>query len=103
MTPKEKAQQLVNSFYYALPNNGRRTGLNSTTIRYKEAIKCALIAVDEILSSFTALSYGVVYLGQIDYWQEVKEEIEIKRDEQRPKFQKNCNNPNNFTKDETTE
>ena len=36
ITPKEKAEQLVNSFYYALPNNGSSTGLNGTTARYKE-------------------------------------------------------------------
>lgn len=73
MTPKEKAEQLVNSFYYALPNNGRRTGLNSTTIRFKEAIKCALIAVDEILDS-----RPVITDSQVDYqlfWRQVKNEI----------------------------
>ena len=73
MSPKEKAEQLVNSFYYALPNNGRRTGLNSTAIRFKEAIKCALIAVDEILDSTP-----IITDNQVDYklyWRQVKNEI----------------------------
>jgi len=51
MTPKEKAEDLINSFYYSLPNNGSEVGLNSTTERYKEAIQCALIVVDEIIKT----------------------------------------------------
>ena len=67
MTPKEKSKNLINSFYYALPNNGSETGLNSTTIRYKEAIQCALITVDEILHTCVE---SMMY-----YWQEVKQEL----------------------------
>jgi hypothetical protein len=73
MKPKEKAEQLVNSFYYALPNNGSSKGLNSTTARYKEATVCALIAVDEILDS-----RPVITDSQVDYqlyWRQVKNEI----------------------------
>ena len=44
MTLKEK--DLVNTFYYSLPNNGSTEGLNSTTRRYEEAKQCALIAED---------------------------------------------------------
>ena len=56
MTPaKEKARDLLNSFYYALPNNGGFTGLNSTTSRYQEGIRCALIAVDSILKELEKL------------------------------------------------
>lgn len=44
MTLKEK--DLINTFYYALPNNGSQEGLNSTTRRYEEAKQCALIAED---------------------------------------------------------
>jgi len=42
MTLKEN--DLVNTFYYSLPNNGSQEGLNSTTRRYAEAKQCALIA-----------------------------------------------------------
>jgi hypothetical protein len=71
MKAKEKAEQLINSFYYALPNNGRRTGLNSTTIRFKEATVCALIAVDEIIKAGKDVDEFAD-----SYWQEVKQEIE---------------------------
>ena len=39
-----KNKDLVNTFYYALPNNGSQEGINSTTRRYEEAKQCALIA-----------------------------------------------------------
>ena len=41
-----KNKDLVNTFYYSLPNNGSTEGLNSTTRRYAEAKQCALIADD---------------------------------------------------------
>ena len=71
MNPREKAEQLVNSFYYALPNNGSSTGLNSTTARYKEATVCALIAVDEIIKAGKDVDEFAD-----SYWLEVKQEIE---------------------------
>ncbi len=84
MKAKEKAEQLVNSFYYALPNNGSSTGLNSTTARYKEATVCALIAVDEIIEAnpykwvpFMNQYTETVLTSNIPYWQEVKLEIEL--------------------------
>ncbi len=68
MTPQEKAKDLVNIFYYSLPNNGSQEGINSTTRRYAEAKQCALISVDEIIR---------VLQDESDwYWDEVKEEIE---------------------------
>ena len=72
MTQKEKSKDLINSFYYALPNNGSETGLNSTTERYKEAIQCALICVDEVLKT-----NHIWYEDSIpyNYWQEVKNEL----------------------------
>lgn len=41
-----KAKDLVDTFYYSLPNNGSTEGINSTTRRYEEAKQCALIAED---------------------------------------------------------
>jgi len=67
MTPKEKSKDLINRFYYSLPNNGSETGLNSTTERYKEGIQCALICVDEVLNTCVE--------SMIDYWIEVKNEL----------------------------
>lgn len=68
MTPKQKAEELVNTFYYSLPNNGSQEGINSTTRRYQEAIRCALIAVNEYLLWSNK--------NNLDYWQQVKNEIE---------------------------
>jgi hypothetical protein len=69
---KEKAQQLIDKFYFALPNNGSFTGINNVNDRYKEAKQCALITVDEIIKS-TSWQYLVEGL---DYWHEIKQEIE---------------------------
>ena len=81
MTPKEKAQQLVEKFSLV--------GLQQR----QEGIACALIAVDEILlvidglfteqaeqaNRYEAFTYLAAYLDNLDekeYWQEVKTEIE---------------------------
>lgn len=81
MTHKERARDLVNLFYYALPNNGSQEGLNSTTRRYAEAIRCALIAVDNMLKELEELfeedeptSDNVWYLYK--HYQGIKQEIE---------------------------
>ena len=67
MKPQEKAQELINSFsphaknwdcFYDIPLDENHTK------------KCALIAVDEILSLF------VSDCEDTRYWQEVKQEIE---------------------------
>ena len=60
MTPKEKAKELK----YKMEN---------FTIYPK---RCALIAVDEILSELTEIPYGLEYLNRLNYWLEVKQEIE---------------------------
>jgi len=62
MTPKEKAIELFNKYYYLFPEKF------IIDFGYKESKQCALIAVDEILS----------WCGTADirYWQEVKQEIE---------------------------
>ena len=68
MKTKEKAKELVDSFYWELEND------------YK-AKQCALIAVDEILKN--SVGYNA-YDGVTDndisaddnYWEEVKQEIE---------------------------
>jgi hypothetical protein len=85
MTHNQKAEALINSFYYALPNNGSTEGINSTTRRYQEAIRCALIAVEQILDEYQSISdleSTLVVDGQvmsivdkIVYWEEVEREI----------------------------
>jgi hypothetical protein len=61
MTPKEKAQELVDKFTVI--------GLQQRN----EGIQCALIAVDEIINVTAGLK-GLIHGFQ--YWEEVKEEIE---------------------------
>lgn len=62
MTPKEKAEELVNRFIY------RRTDY----VEIDDAKQCALIAVDEILDN------NLWFKDEVNnnYWQEVKHEIE---------------------------
>ena len=88
MTPKEKAEELVEKFAdYSI--NLFDEGLNLTPI--VAAKKCALIAVDEILNSTPlhpndvdwddcgAVHNYYYYAQKVEaknYWQEVKQEIE---------------------------
>ena len=61
MTPKEKAEELLNKF-----NNPDRTNYPYV----HNAQQCALIAVDEILQQI------LWDKGAVKYWNEVKQEIE---------------------------
>lgn len=74
MTPKEKAKELVNKFYFIIP-------LDKMTIDFNLAKNCALIAVDEIIEELAFMWCG--YGGFEDilderqaYYIEVKQEIE---------------------------
>jgi len=58
MTPKEKAKELYDKMY-------------DYSLFEEEAKRCALIAVDEILSLYKA-NWNI----ENTYWQEVKQEIE---------------------------
>ena len=66
MTPKEKAQELVDKLKNGLFKD------RGVSIYSEDAIYCALIAVDEILNAINPFGQ---FLGK-DYWQEVKQEIE---------------------------
>ena len=61
MTPKEKAEQLADYYMPFCSNN------------YNNAKQCALIAVNEILE----ICVDSLGLTELDYWQEVKQEIEL--------------------------
>ena len=81
MTAKEKAKQLVQRFYFSLPNNGSFTGLNNINRRWEEGKKCALIAIDEIINSNPTSQRSDPFLGNrtyenVNYWKDVKQEIE---------------------------
>jgi hypothetical protein len=69
MTPKEKAEELFNTFYSAIASD--EMGEN-----YKSAKQCALIAVDEILEDDVYDISEEFFDIRIEYWQSVKREIE---------------------------
>jgi hypothetical protein len=76
MIPKDKAHQLVTRFYLALPNNGSQTGINNIHSRWEEGKMCALMAVDEYINYFEQFDGESITPSVIEYWQEVKQEIE---------------------------
>jgi len=65
MTPKEKAEELINKMYYT----------QSSPTSWNQAQQCTLIAVDEILNHHSQ-EQGL-YRIDTYYWQEVK--IELKK------------------------
>ena len=67
MTPKEKANELVDKMY----NVDFHDDAREIAMRYPHAIKCALVAVDEILNEYWSHD-----TKRRDWWQEVKQEIE---------------------------
>jgi hypothetical protein len=67
MTPKEKANELVDKMY----NVDFHDDAREIAMRYPHAIKCALVAVDEILNEYWSHD-----TKRRDWWKEVKHEIE---------------------------
>jgi hypothetical protein len=68
MTPKEKAQELIDKFenYSFMDIDKRISSFNS-------AKQCALVAVDEILKVTVGLNG---WIDGFQYWEQVKQEIE---------------------------
>jgi len=71
MTPADKAKQLVQRFYFSLPNNGSEIGVCNVHQRWDEGKMCAMMAVDEILFITDEEEQYILY----KHWQEVKQEI----------------------------
>lgn len=73
MTPKEKAEELVNKFM-----NIKNVKLSDYSVIYLPTAKqCALLAVDALLSSLLRWDeYAQTNCEEYYYWQQVKEEIE---------------------------
>jgi len=73
MTPKEKAQELVLKYLGLQEPN--YNWFNKTLAK-----QCALIAVDEMISYFSRESFMMAYpeiaISELQYWKEVKQEIE---------------------------
>jgi hypothetical protein len=74
MTPTDKAKELVNQFYFSLPNNGSFEGINSIPKRWDEAVRCALITINEMIEVLKFHSWQ--NRNEIEYYKEVKQEIE---------------------------
>lgn len=78
MTPKEKANELIEE-YINLPINFPyidtidKQCIGSGYMTYNSAVKCAIIAVDEIIK---ANPYSHVGNSTIKFWQSVKTELE---------------------------
>ena len=70
MTPKEKAQELVDKIY----NYTVDVFILSTSLECSK--QCALIAVDEIITQIEPSISMDVISARIKYWQDVKQEIE---------------------------
>lgn len=68
MTPKEKAEELVNKFIQYVPAEEE--------FELDYAKQCALIAVDEMIHELTKSVSPSVHGFRHNYWEEVKQEIE---------------------------
>ncbi len=68
MEPKDKAKELVEKMF----NVDLDCENEAMCMLYPHAIRCALIAVDEIIEQSKDANFGGFEL----YWQEVKREIE---------------------------
>jgi hypothetical protein len=69
MTPKEKAEKLINQ--YRNPFNRKGCIPPSELMFPSTAKQCALIAVDEIIEELIEKDFA----NRFSYWQEVKQEI----------------------------
>lgn len=64
MTPKEKANEIVNKYW-------------DLNLGLSICYQCALIVVDEILNEYKSYNQSaIIYDDALIYWQEVKQEIE---------------------------
>ena len=73
MTPTEKANELIEE-YLLLNDNFNKPIITDE----QDAVKCAIIAVDEILDTLKKIPveyYEIIYM-QTSYWQSVKTELE---------------------------
>lgn len=80
MTEKEKAREILEKYLTIFEVFGMRTMFNKRS--YDKAIKCALIAIDEILDTYLLMVgtdvNGEFYIDSVTpkaYWEKVKEEI----------------------------
>lgn len=78
MTPKEKANDLVDSFYQTTPNEyfvNEPIGIAGRYKSWEQAKECALIAINEMIDIRNGLYYNDGSLA-FQYLDQVKQEIE---------------------------
>ena len=71
MTPKEKADELYEAFFYSIPSF-----TDEGQLEHKTAKQCALIAVKEVALILNGHHKDAIISPFIEYWKEVKQEIE---------------------------
>jgi hypothetical protein len=84
MTPKEKAIKLVDKFIHYVNCWDDETADPNYTQAYNYSKQCASIAVNEIIKANPIIETRIIKNGcswiesktNINYWQEVKQEIE---------------------------
>jgi hypothetical protein len=74
MTPKEKANELANAMFNGSVFDYK--GKEALKAEQNRAKQCALIAVDEIIGTGALGELWLSDKTDIQYWQEVKQEIE---------------------------
>jgi Mn-dependent DtxR family transcriptional regulator len=74
MESRKKAKKLFDKYYLLLTYFSENSSIDSRRIYAK---RLAIIAVDEIIENLVELSNGVfTFIHNVEYWQEVKQEIE---------------------------
>jgi hypothetical protein len=73
MSPKEKAEELINKF---IPHADYWDCRNDEPLEEDHAKECALICVDEIISAIIEQAISHPHLQNIGYWEKVKKHIE---------------------------
>jgi hypothetical protein len=82
MTPNKKAKELYDMYCYIIRTEETEDGYFTNIIHAKQ---CALVSVDEIINSYEPVnkqnglnySHDMLSINFINYWKEVKEEIEL--------------------------
>jgi hypothetical protein len=75
MTLKEQALELYGKFF-SNAESRNYIGLYDEDLHKYNAKQCALIAVDEIINTHLLSEKHIFGIHPVDYWQEVKLEIE---------------------------
>ena len=80
MSPHQNAAyEIIHDYYFILPNNGSlNNGLMSCERRYKEAIQCALIGVERLISTLEFMSVELndpAIMDRINFYDKVQDEL----------------------------